>query len=149
MHTFLILNDDIYTLDTAAEIAHARAHMLEAGIASLPMYVGEAGEEGTLTGSSLTADETEECEDNDCAGCAWCDEHGTTKELLTDAALCEMLMLLVNPESSEDDRTTIVEELTALGRVDVTDFRSAGVLTRNAGFVLRVGDHEFQITVVS
>lgn len=53
MHTFIILNHDIYTLDDAAEIAHARAHMADAGIASLPMYRGEAGDEGELTGEIL------------------------------------------------------------------------------------------------
>jgi hypothetical protein len=34
-------------------------------------------------------DEPEECEDNDCTGCAWCDAHGTTKPLTTIHAACE------------------------------------------------------------
>jgi hypothetical protein len=137
MHNFIIMEDgDIFTIDNAAEIAEARDRMKEDGVASLPIYVGEAGEEGTLTGRSLDA-ETEECTDD-------------APEVPSDADLAEMLMALVNPENGEDERAEVIERLEAIGlHTSVTSFRSAGVLTNNAGFVLRIGSTSFQITVVS
>jgi hypothetical protein len=131
MHTFIVVDfGDIYTLDNAAEIAIARARMLEAGIASLPVFEGPAGEEGTPTGETLEA----------------VTEAG---EVPTDHELAAMLMALVNPQYGDDERAEIFEQLGALGPMEVRDFRGAGVLTNNAGFVLSIGSTSFQISVVS
>jgi hypothetical protein len=40
MHRFIILDDDIYTLDTAEERDHAAEHMRDAGVDSLQVYAG-------------------------------------------------------------------------------------------------------------
>lgn len=40
MHRFILLGDDIYTLDTVAERDHAAKHMAEAGVCLLPVYRG-------------------------------------------------------------------------------------------------------------
>jgi hypothetical protein len=77
IHRYIILADDILTLDTAAERAEARRLMAcEPVITEAPVYVGPAGEEGQPTGEIFvleTDEEPEECEDNACTGCAWCD----------------------------------------------------------------------------
>lgn len=44
MHTFIIIGDDIYTLDTDAERAEAAAALTDAGIERAPVYRG--GPEG-------------------------------------------------------------------------------------------------------
>lgn len=43
MHTFIMLDNDIYTLDTVAERALAAEHMRDAGIERLPVYAGGPG----------------------------------------------------------------------------------------------------------
>ncbi len=40
MHKFIILGDDIYTLDTVGERELAAKHMREAGVQRRPVYVG-------------------------------------------------------------------------------------------------------------
>ncbi len=40
MHTFIILGDDIYTLDTAEERTLAAAHMRDAGVERCSVYRG-------------------------------------------------------------------------------------------------------------
>ncbi len=127
MHTYIILNDDIYTLDTREERADACDAMRELGVESLPILEGPAGEEGTPTGEVLQA----------------------AVEMPSNDELAAMLMALVNPESGEDERGQIVEQLAELGRVEVRDYRGSGVLTSNAGFVLTIGRVQFQISVVS
>jgi hypothetical protein len=47
MHTYIILGDDIYTLDTDAERELAAAHMQDAGIERASAYRG--GPEGNET----------------------------------------------------------------------------------------------------
>ena len=44
MHKFIILGDDIYTLDTKAERAHAAEHMRDAGVERCSVFRG--GPEG-------------------------------------------------------------------------------------------------------
>jgi hypothetical protein len=40
------------------------------------------------------------------------------------------------------------EYLTELGNIDVRTFADAGVMSLNAGLVIRIGAREFQLTVV-
>jgi len=62
-----------------------------------------------------------------------------------EGAMAELLAeVLGTPEAAE-----LVEEiLGAQAAVSSTSFREAGVLTNNAGLVVRVGRREFQLTVV-
>jgi hypothetical protein len=62
-----------------------------------------------------------------------------------EGAMAELLAeVLGTPEAAE-----LVEEvLGAQAEVSSTSFREAGVLTNNAGLVVRVGRREFQLTVV-
>jgi hypothetical protein len=51
MHTFIILGDDIYTLDTAEERDLAAGHMRDAKVDRLTVYVGgptNADEDGRM-----------------------------------------------------------------------------------------------------
>jgi hypothetical protein len=157
MHTFITLDDDIYTLDTAAEIAHARQHMAEAGVASLPTYRGEAGEEGTPTGEFIRAAEQpirEACtacgvevdQDGSCPQCTYAER--AARDLPVDEDIARVLMTLIDPESDEDMRAEAMEMITgSAARVDVRSYRDAGMLTRDQGFILRIGIAEFQVTV--
>ncbi len=76
-HRYIVLADDILTIDTAAERREARRLMAQApAISEAAIYCGPAGEEGDATGEVFvleTDEEPEECEDNACTGCAWCD----------------------------------------------------------------------------
>jgi hypothetical protein len=58
MHSFIILSDDIYTLDTVAERRLAAAHMYEAGVESLPVYRGGPEGEQTPEGRDFCVDQT-------------------------------------------------------------------------------------------
>lgn len=42
MHKFIILGDDVYTLDTVGERQHAAWHMLGARVRRLPVFRGNA-----------------------------------------------------------------------------------------------------------
>lgn len=60
---------------------------------------------------------------------------------MNDEEAVELLLGLLSGEAL-DDLGVDVEDLS------VRSFRDAGVLTRDEGLVLRVGDAEFQVTVV-
>jgi hypothetical protein len=64
---------------------------------------------------------------------------------LTNAKISELIRtLLESPEAAE-----VVEEVIgAQTEVSADSFRDAGVLTNNAGLVVRIGRREFQVTVV-
>lgn len=76
-HRFIVLASDILTLDTAAERSEARRLMAqEPVITEATVYSGPAGEEGQPTGEVfLLEPQPEECEDDACTGCDWCDAH--------------------------------------------------------------------------
>lgn len=129
MVRYVICADEIFLLHTAEERREARAAIREEGLASLPILEGEPGEDGTETGELLLA--------------------ATGPSLPSDEELAETLAAIINPETTEDDRAAMVGSLTAYGRVSLRSYRSAGVLTDNAGFVLELGTRKFQVTVVS
>lgn len=56
MHTFIILGDDIYTLDTAAERELAAAHMRDAEIKAAPVYRGGPDQAELPEGRDFGAD---------------------------------------------------------------------------------------------
>ena len=161
-HLHITLNDDIYLLDCATEIAHARAHMADAGIVSLPTYLGGPDDDSEATGYLLfaagwptpcplckvVAQPIDALADGTCHDCAD-GETPAAADLPTDRSLAEMLMTLVDPASDEDMRAEVTEQLGNMGRVDVESFREGGVLTRNEGFTIRIGSATYQVTVVS
>ena len=131
IHRFVILEADILTLDTAAERREAREAIRDAGLESLPIFEGPPGEPGEETGERLTKAAGE-----------------PAPELPTERELSETLAAIINPETSSDDRDAMVESLTAYGRIQIRDFRSAGVLTNNEGFEIIISGQRFQVTVV-
>lgn len=64
-------------------------------------------------------------------------------------ALAEMLAVMLSPESSAEERAGLVEFVRLGHRTEVQSFRDADVQSRNAGFVLRMGDTEFHVMVTS
>jgi len=75
---------------------------------------------------------------------------GDEPELPNDDVLAAMLSILVNPESDQEQRDAVAERLDRVGRsIETSTFREAGVLTDDAGFIVRFGGlAEYQITVV-
>jgi hypothetical protein len=57
---------------------------------------------------------------------------------LDEARVCELLTAGLEEIAESED----------LGRVRVSTFEDVGLLTRNKGIVVRIGDAEFQVTVV-
>jgi hypothetical protein len=131
MHRFIICECDILTLDNAQERREAREAIRAAGLASLPILEGEPGEPGEETGEILTAADAPPPED-----------------LPTAETFAEMLSVMVNPEADECERMDVIGGITGCGRVEIRTFRSAGILTDNEGFVIKIGRAEFQVTVV-
>lgn len=56
MHRYIILADDIYTLDSREERQHAAAHMREAGVDRLPVYRGGPESAQVPEGRDLMSD---------------------------------------------------------------------------------------------
>jgi hypothetical protein len=131
MARFVYTQTEIFLLP--GERAEAQAAMREAGITSLPILEGEPGTAGSTTGETLEAD----------------GPSPTVADLPGDAEIAEMLSVLINPESGEDERMDVIGGLTQLGRVEVRSYRAAGILTHHEGFVIKVGRATFQVTVQS
>ena len=68
---------------------------------------------------------------------------------MTDHDIASALQIVLNPECSEEERAEALEQIWGSGRVGIRSYRDAGVLTDNAGLVLRTEDGEFNIDVVS
>jgi hypothetical protein len=128
MHRFIILSEDIYTLDNAAQRREAREAMRDAGIESLPIFEGEPGEGGEETGETLAAAAAVPAAPSaeDVAG---------------------YLGTLIDPESDDDMRAEVIERLATAGRASVRTYRERMILTDDEGFVLTVGGAEYQVTV--
>jgi hypothetical protein len=75
LHRYVYICEDICTIDTPEETAAVRADMRDMGIESLPIFVGgpDEGEDATDDVLLPAPIDPEECEDNACTGCAWCD----------------------------------------------------------------------------
>ncbi len=117
-----------------SERREARERLREAGLESIAIREGEPGEAGTETGEILMA--------ADGPGDAVAD-------LPSDREIAEWLGVLINPESSDEERMDVIGAVTQVGAVRVRSFEAAGVLTSNAGFVITIGPATFQVTVVS
>lgn len=134
MHRFIILADDIYTLDTPSERAEARVAMAEVGIESLPIFEGDAGEEGAETGETLNA--AKSLED--------CDYPNRGSYTLAD-----WLRVLLDSDSDEDMRAQVLEQIASLGSVHAKSFEEAMILTDDDGLTITTRDGAvYQITVV-
>lgn len=58
MHSFIMIGNDIYPLDTAAERAHAAEHMRDAMLGRCRVYTGEPGGESKPDGRAFFSDGT-------------------------------------------------------------------------------------------
>lgn len=124
-HQYVIIEDEIVTIDTPEERTEALRQMREAGLDELQIWEGDpdAGTE-TETWSVLDA------------------------KLLTTEEVVEVITQCLHADSHESDREEAAERLAARGTVRIKSFVEACLLTRDAGLVLSVGGAEYQITVV-
>ena len=80
-------------------------------------------------------------------------DYSDDPEMPEDQEIANALATLIDPEADSDMREDSLDELDSWcrvhGRADVRTYRDAGILTSEAGFVLRIGDTEYQITVTS
>jgi hypothetical protein len=136
MNKYILIGEDILTVDTYAERVEARKLMADAGIDETMIYLGGPEEDHGATGELLNANQAHEPKGS--------------QELLSDERVAEMLQTLIDGNSDDAMRDEVFEDLEGLGaHIEVNSFRDAGILTSNAGFVIRVGGQTFQVSVVS
>jgi predicted house-cleaning noncanonical NTP pyrophosphatase (MazG superfamily) len=75
-------------------------------------------------------------------------------EMPSDEAFAALLQQIVDPASDEemtDEALERLEDIIRVGKrsVEVRSFADAHLMTDDAGFVMRIGDTEYQITVQS
>lgn len=150
-HQFIKLGDDILTLDDAQEIDDAVDAIKRLGLQSIEVYAGGPDEERStdliLTSAGIV--QAHECDH--CPAIGGCpDDPNISNDdyVVARFDLQSVLRTLLDPDSDDDMRAESLEEITALGRVEVSTFEDAGVLTRNQGLVLTAGSAQFQITIV-
>lgn len=87
--------------------------------------------------------------------CTYCDPRGEDDagvEPMTEAELAEAIGKCLSPDTSDEGIDQVMGaafgEGGPAGRFELRSFADAGLLTNDAGIVVRIGSAEFQITVV-
>jgi len=150
MHLYVTLDDEILTVDNREERVEARRQMTEAGVAELMIWQGGPDEPCEATGQLLTSNPSHSPQDYD----------GSEEPVLveinmpSEQDLANAIAALIDPETDSDMREDAHDEIDSwcsnhAPRAEVQTFRDAGLLTNDAGIVIRIGNTEFQITVQS
>jgi hypothetical protein len=150
-HLYITLEDEILTVDNAAERVEARRQMREAGVAELMIWQGGPDEPCESTGQLLTSNPAHAPEDYAPPA----DGAGAEKSLEDfdypnrgSYTLANWLRILLDAESDDAEREEALEMLASCGRAQAQTFDDAGLITHDDGVVLTFGDGaSYQITV--